>query len=66
MDADFIPIHAFIRIQIEFLEMPGLKMTPEQIARLCGLSRALSEAALDRLASRGFLRRGHDGTFAGP
>ncbi len=34
MDADIIPIDAFIRIQMEFLEMPGLKLTPEQIARL--------------------------------
>ena len=46
MDANFIPINAFIRIQMEYLEMPGLKLTPEQIARLCGLSRDISDAAL--------------------
>jgi hypothetical protein len=65
-DADFIPINAFIRIQMEFLEMPGLKLTLEQIARLCGLSRDVSEAVLDRLTRRGFLRRTHDGTFIRP
>jgi DNA-binding IclR family transcriptional regulator len=63
MDADIIPIDAFIRIQMEFLEMPGLKLTSEQIARLCGLSRDESDAALDGLARRGFLRRARDGRF---
>jgi hypothetical protein len=63
MDAEFIPIRAFIRIQMEYLEMPGLKLTPEQIGRLCGLSRDMSEAALAGLTSRGFLRRAKDGAF---
>ena len=63
MGADLIPINAFIRIQMEFLEMPGLKLSVEQIARLCGLSRDLAEAALETLAMRGFLRRANDGTF---
>jgi len=48
---------------MEFLEMPGLKLTPEQIARLCGLSRDESDAALEGLARRGFLRRARDGRF---
>ncbi len=63
MGADFIPLTAFIRIQMEFLEMPGLKLSVEQIARLCGLSRELAAAALETLAIRGFLRRAKDGTF---
>jgi len=36
MDA-LIPHDALIRIQMEYVEMPGLKLTPHQIGRLCGL-----------------------------
>jgi hypothetical protein len=63
MDVDIIPIHAFIRIQMEFLDMPGLKLTSEQIVRLCGLSRDRTDAALAGLTRRGFLRRDRAGCF---
>lgn len=58
-----VPHDALIRIQVEFLEMPGLKLTVDQIGRLCGLPHDISEAALTGLTLSGFLRRAQDGTF---
>lgn len=59
-----ITLHeARIRIQIEYIEMPGLKLTLAQIARLCGLPRDLCEPAVSLLVSGGFLARAADGTL---
>jgi hypothetical protein len=63
MDAALIPPYALVRIQTEYLEMPGLKLTLEQVGRLCGLTQELSEAALAGLTRSGFLRRTQDGAF---
>ena len=65
MDA-IIPLDALIRIQMEYVEMPGLKLTPHQIGRLCGLPRDICEGALGLLTERGFLRRSQDGSFRRP
>ena len=43
MDADHIELDTFIRIQLEYLEMPGLKLTRDQVVRLCGLTREASD-----------------------
>ena len=51
------------RIRSEFLEMPGLKLTVRQAARLWGLESATSERLLARLADAGFLWRSHDGAY---
>jgi DNA-binding IclR family transcriptional regulator len=51
------------RIRSEFLEMPGLKLTVRQAARLWGLERATSERLLARLADAGFLWRSRDGAY---
>jgi hypothetical protein len=51
------------RIQIEFIEMPGLKLTPAQIARLCGVPRDLCEAAVSLLVAAGILTAAPDGSF---
>ena len=51
------------RIRSEFLEMPGLKLTVRQAARLWGLERATSERLLARLAEAGFLWRSRDGAY---
>ena len=51
------------RIRSEFLEMPGLKLTVQQAARLWGLERATSERLLARLADAGFLWRSRDGAY---
>ncbi len=51
------------RIRGEFLEMPGLVLTPQQASRLWALDTATSACVLDRLASAGFLARTRDGAY---
>jgi hypothetical protein len=63
MEAALVPAPAVSRIRTEYLEMPGLKLTLEQIGRLCGLTQESSEAAVAGLTRSGFLRRTQDGTF---
>ena len=50
------------RIRGEFLEMPGLRLTPAQAARLWALDRQPSERILDGLTSNGFLARNAEGS----
>ncbi len=51
------------RIQIEFIEMPGLKLSRDQIQRLCGVPADLCDVALATLVRSGFLRCKDDGSF---
>jgi hypothetical protein len=51
------------RVQGEFLEMPGLRVTVPQARRLWGLDAASCEALLDALVDAGFLFRTRDGAF---
>ena len=44
------------RIQEEFREMPGLRLTPEQATRLWGLERDTCAAVIDRLVASAYLR----------
>ena len=53
----------FHRIQNEFLEMPGLRLTLEQAQRLWQLRREPCEAVLARLVDSGFLARTPAGAF---
>jgi hypothetical protein len=50
------------RVRGEFLEMPGLRLTVPQAARLCGLDLASCEEVLDVLVRSAFLRRTPAGT----
>ena len=43
------------RVQQEFLEMPGLRLTPEQAGRLWGLERETCREVIDRLVASEFL-----------
>ena len=43
------------RIRAEFIEMPDMTLTIEQIQRLCGVNRTLCEAALESLVQAHFL-----------
>jgi hypothetical protein len=54
---------ARLRIQIEFIEMPGLKLKRDQIQRLCGVPKEVCDQALDALLQSGFLRQKSDGAF---
>lgn len=51
------------RIKAEFLEMPGLKLTPAQAGRLWNLNRAACEGVLGQLVASHFLARTTDGSF---
>ena len=51
------------RIKAEFLEMPGLKLTPAQAQRLWNLNRVTCEGLLGQLVDARFLHRTRDGAF---
>ena len=52
------------RIRAEYLEMPGLSLSPEQVQRLCGVDSALCASVLEALVETGFLSRRSDGAYA--
>jgi hypothetical protein len=52
------------RIRAEFLEMPGLSLSPEQVQRLCGMDTTLCASVLEALVESGFLSRRSDGAYA--
>jgi hypothetical protein len=51
------------RVQGEFLEMPGLRLTEAQARRLWGLDAACCTALLGELVNQNFLFRTRDGAF---
>ncbi len=51
------------RVQSEFLEMPGLRLTEAQVRRLSGLDPSYCTAVLSVLVDAGFLVRSKDGFF---
>src|SRR5687768_12062312 len=55
--------HVLQRIRAEYLEMPGLSLTPEQVRRLCGLDHGVCQTALDVLVENGFLSMRVDGAY---
>ena len=51
------------RIQGEYVEMPGLRLTPAQAQRLWGLDRTTCEGLLKALVNANFLSQTRDGSF---
>lgn len=51
------------RAEAEYLEMPGLKLTPQQAARLWHLDTAASARLLDSMVEAGVLYRAKDGGY---
>ena len=51
------------RIRAEYLEMPGMNLTTDQVARLCGTERTRCQTVLDALVDAQFLARKPDGTY---
>jgi hypothetical protein len=51
------------RVQGEYIEMPGLRLTTAQAQRLWGLDRAACDALLGALVDAKFLFRTRDGSF---
>ena len=62
-EASAIPEELFRRVQGEFLEMPGLRLTQPQACRLWGLDRETCGTLLSRLVDAKFLTRTRDGAF---
>jgi len=54
---------ALVQIQMEYREMPDLKLTLAQARRLFAMPAELCEQALEALVRSGFLRRTSDGAF---
>jgi hypothetical protein len=52
------------RLQAEYMEMPGLRLTPEQIQRLCGVEQKICQLVLDSLVDAKFLCRKPSGVYA--
>ena len=44
------------RVRAEFVEMPGLRLTPAQATRLWGLEQGACQAVIDALVHSSFLR----------
>lgn len=65
MQAPRVRLHDDIvrRIQGEFLEMPGLRLTEPQARRLWALEPSLCSAVLTELVDDGFLLRTREGAF---
>jgi hypothetical protein len=51
------------RVQGEYIEMPGLRLTTAQAQRLWGLDQAACDALLGALVDAKFLFRTRDGSF---
>ena len=54
------------RIRAEYGEMPGLRLTCEQVARLCGVERDACAQLLEALVETRYLERREDGCYARP
>jgi hypothetical protein len=52
------------RIRAEYLEMPGMTLRLEQVARLCGVERSICKLLLDALVELKFLCVKADGAYA--
>lgn len=59
---DVVPV-LVRRVRGEFLEMPGLRLTPAQASRLWDIDRQTSESILDVLTSAGFLFKTREGAY---
>jgi hypothetical protein len=52
------------RIKAEYLELPGLQLTPWQAQRLWGLDQVQCDAILEVLVETAFLRKTKNGAYA--
>jgi len=55
---------AFNLIRAEFMEMPGMRLTPQQVERLSGVVNSVCQRVLDDLVRAGFLSVGANGSYA--
>ena len=51
------------RIRAEYLEMPGMRLSIEQVQRLCGIDEGVCKSVMDSLVATKCLCRNPDGTY---
>lgn len=51
------------RVRAEYLEMPGMSLTIEQVQRLCGVEHAVCAMVLESLVAMKFLYLKADGAY---
>ncbi len=51
------------RVRMEFVEMPGMRLTRPQARRLWNLQPSACDEVLDTLVDEGFLKQASDGAF---
>lgn len=51
-------------VRLEYLEMPGLRLTSAQVQRLCGIEPHVCQLVLDSLVESKFLEAIPDGHYA--
>jgi hypothetical protein len=51
------------RVRSEYLEMPGMRLTPRQLQRLCGIGPSVCDAVLESMVANRFLTVKPDGTY---
>ena len=56
--------HRLNRIRTEYLEMPGLRLTFQQVQRLCGIERTVCQMLLDSQVDARFLYVKSNGHYA--
>ena len=54
---------AFERIRAEYMDMPGMRLTPTQVQRLSGVDGSVCRLVLDDLVRAKFLYVGPDGSY---
>jgi hypothetical protein len=61
--ASTVDRHLVMRIRMEYIEMPGLRLTSRQAGRLWNLDQATCEEILATLVQELFLSRTSDGAY---
>jgi len=60
-----LPLESLLeRVRAEYLEMPGLRLKPEQVHRLFGMDPLVCGQVLDALVEAKFLCAKADGTYS--
>jgi hypothetical protein len=59
-----VPQDIVERVRSEYLEMPGMRLTPQQLQRLCGIGPSVCDAVLESMVASRFLTARPDGTYA--
>jgi hypothetical protein len=55
---------AIEHVRAEFMEMPGLRLTAQQVQRLCGIEQTMCRLVLDSLVDTNFLCRKSNGAYS--